>query len=100
MNIIICVMNTIIIFYEYHCCNYELFIIVFSLSFLGYKWEFDYDYAPECVFRIDTAPHAVTQFSISHPRRYIFPWTVTYIYRALHTRSRNENNIGAACGSP
>ena len=23
-----------------------------------------------------------------------------YIYRALHTGSRNENNIGAACSSP
>ena len=92
MNIIICVMNTIIIFYEYHCCNNELFIIVFSLPFLGYKWEFDSDNAPECVFRIDTAPHAVTQFSISHPRRYIFPWTVTYY---ICDRPREKGHIRA-----
>ena len=25
---------------------------------------------------------------------------IIYIYQALHTGSRNENNIGAACGSP
>ena len=25
---------------------------------------------------------------------------IIYIYRALHTGSRNENNIGAACGYP
>ena len=59
--------------------SHDLFIIPFTLPFLCYEMELGMETSAEGVFRIDTAPAAVTHFSISHPRIHIFPWTVTYL---------------------